>query len=225
MFNEAHDFHRAGVDAARPVALRGQAFPLPPRESMGAALPEATSADVDSGHAQSRNCAVVREHRYPYIGLGTPLMPTCDLWDFYADEAAKHGYQAGPENFGYMIATAVAETEEKAQAIPKASCMAVVRMPFPRRSTRYRRATLQGRIRILAKQQTSAWLGISGEKVRQQMQGGDDGAIDYAEIRRKLHAALLRGQQNMQVIVALPSQSFRRSRPSCAYCVLAFSLY
>jgi len=39
------------------------------------------------------------------------------LWDFHADEAAKHGYQAGPENFGYMIATALAETEEKAQGL------------------------------------------------------------------------------------------------------------
>jgi len=59
-------------------------------------------------------------------------------------------------------------------------------------------------IRILAKQQTSAWLGISGEKVREQMHGPDRAAIDYAEIRRKLHAALLRGQQNMQVIVGTP---------------------
>src|SRR5262249_59922885 len=54
-------------------------------------------------------------HRYPYIGLGTQLPPTCELWDFYADEAAKHGYQAGPENFGYMVPTALGETEEKAQ--------------------------------------------------------------------------------------------------------------
>jgi len=59
-------------------------------------------------------------------------------------------------------------------------------------------------IRILAKQQTSAWLGISGEKVREQMHGSDSAAIDYAEIRCKLHAALLRGQQNMQVIVGTP---------------------
>ena len=57
------------------------------------------------------------EPRYPYIGLGTPLVATCDLWDFYTDEAAKHGYQAGPENFGYMIATVLAQTEEKAQAL------------------------------------------------------------------------------------------------------------
>jgi hypothetical protein len=40
--------------------------------------------------------------------------------------------------------------------------------------------------------------------VREQMQGADAAALDYAEIRRKLHAALLRGQQNMQVIVGTP---------------------
>jgi hypothetical protein len=62
----------------------------------------------------------------------------------------------------------------------------------------------KGAIRILAKQQTSAWLGISGEKVRQQMNGNDADAIDYDEIRRKLHAALLRAQQNLQVIVGTP---------------------
>jgi hypothetical protein len=55
----------------------------------------------------------------------------------------------------------------------------------------------------LAKTQTSAWLGISGEKVKEQMQGAA-AEIDYTEIRRKLHAALLRGQQNLQVIVGTP---------------------
>jgi hypothetical protein len=59
-------------------------------------------------------------------------------------------------------------------------------------------------IRILAKQQTSAWLGISGEKVREQMHGSDGVAIDYSEVRRKLQAALLRGQQNMQVLAGTP---------------------
>jgi len=57
------------------------------------------------------------EHRYPYVGLGTALGPTCDLWGIYADEAEKNGYQAGPENFGYLIPTFLAETEEKAQEL------------------------------------------------------------------------------------------------------------
>jgi hypothetical protein len=37
------------------------------------------------------------------------------------------------------------------------------------------------------------------------MHGPDAGEVDYAEIRRKLHAALIRGQQNMQVIVGTPA--------------------
>src|SRR5271167_1701292 len=36
------------------------------------------------------------------------------------------------------------------------------------------------------------------------MQGGDRAAIDYEEVRAKLHAALLRGQKNLQVIVGTP---------------------
>jgi len=59
------------------------------------------------------------EHRYPYVGLGTSIGPTCDLWDFYADEAAKLGYQAGPENFGYLAPTFLAEKEERAQELGK----------------------------------------------------------------------------------------------------------
>ena len=105
MFEEAHDFIVAGVDPARPVALRGQALPLPPREPVGAALPEAAPADVDPRRALPRDrSSGARQHRYPYIGLGTALGPTCDLWDMYADSAAEHGYQAGPENFGYLAA-------------------------------------------------------------------------------------------------------------------------
>ena len=145
-------------------------------------------------------------HRYPYIGLGTPLPATCELWDFYADEAAKHGYQAGPENFGYMVATAVGETEEKAQQAAagfvygggqNAFSAAEFMMPPGYNS--------KAAIRTLAKTQSSAWLGISGEKLKEQKQGAADGEIDYAAIRGKLQAALERGQQNMQVIVGTPT--------------------
>ena len=59
------------------------------------------------------------EHRYPYIGLGTGLKATSELWNIYADRAAQMGYQAGPENFGYLQNVYVAETEEKAQEVAK----------------------------------------------------------------------------------------------------------
>jgi hypothetical protein len=39
--------------------------------------------------------------------------------NLYADVAAQVGYQAGPENFGYLQNVCVAETEEKAQQLAK----------------------------------------------------------------------------------------------------------
>jgi len=206
LFNEAHDFIVQAWTRPGPWRYEGKHFhyrhvnpwalpyqkPHPPMWIPGTLSPETVEW-----------CAA---HRYPYIGLGTPLPPTCDLWEFYADEAARHGYQAGPENFGYMVATALGETEEQAQAAAagfvygggqNAFSTAEFMMPPGYNS--------KAAIRTLAKTQTSAWLGISGEKVKEQMQGSAAAEIDYAEIRRKLHAALMRGQQNMQVIVGTPT--------------------
>src|SRR5271168_5385419 len=53
-------FYRAGVDAAGAVALRGQAFSLSARESVGAAVSEAASSHVDTGNAQPGDGAMVR---------------------------------------------------------------------------------------------------------------------------------------------------------------------
>ncbi|MGH7837415.1 MAG: LLM class flavin-dependent oxidoreductase, partial [Candidatus Binataceae bacterium] len=57
------------------------------------------------------------EHRYPYVALCTNIEPTVEMSNLYADTAARMGYQAGPENFGYLQTIAVAETEEKAEQL------------------------------------------------------------------------------------------------------------
>jgi alkanesulfonate monooxygenase SsuD/methylene tetrahydromethanopterin reductase-like flavin-dependent oxidoreductase (luciferase family) len=205
MFNEAHDFIVQAWTRPGPWRYEGKHFhyrhvnpwalpyqkPHPPMWIPGTLSPETVEW-----------CAA---HRYPYIGLGTPLAPTCDLWDFYADEAAKHGYQAGPENFGYMVATAVGETEEKAQKVAQGFVYGGGQNAFSAPEfTMPPGYNSKAAIRILAKQQTSAWLGISGEKVRAQMHGDDASAIDFTEVRKKLQAALMRGQQNMQVLAGTP---------------------
>jgi len=59
------------------------------------------------------------QHRYPYVALGTNLEPTVEMVNLYADVAEKTGYQAGPENFGYLQNVCVAETEEKAQELAR----------------------------------------------------------------------------------------------------------
>src|SRR6202022_3588567 len=57
--------------------------------------------------------------RYPYVALATRLQPTIELWDFYAKAAAQEGYQAGPENFGYLQPVVVADTQERAEELGK----------------------------------------------------------------------------------------------------------
>lgn len=59
------------------------------------------------------------KQRYPYIALATRVEPTLELWDLYAEAAAREGYQAGPENFGYMQPVMVADTQERAEELGK----------------------------------------------------------------------------------------------------------
>ena len=54
------------------------------------------------------------EHRYPYICLNTTVQQTLDIWGIYDKAAASVGYEAGPEQRGYLIRCHVADTEEKA---------------------------------------------------------------------------------------------------------------
>src|SRR5207247_554598 len=51
------------------------------------------------------------KHRYPYVALATQLEPTVEVVTLYADVAAQEGYQAGPENFGYLQNIGVAGRE------------------------------------------------------------------------------------------------------------------
>jgi alkanesulfonate monooxygenase SsuD/methylene tetrahydromethanopterin reductase-like flavin-dependent oxidoreductase (luciferase family) len=205
MFNEAHDFIVQAWTRPGPWRYEGKHFhyrhvnpwalpyqkPHPPMWIPGVISPETV-----------KWCA---DHRYPYIGLGTMLGPTCDLWDYYADEAAKHGYQAGPENFGYLIPTVLAETEEKAQQIvgnfvygggQNAFSAPEFTMPPGYNS--------KGAIRMLAKQPTGSWLGVSGEKMQEQMRGSEPESVDYKEVRKKLLSGLDKVQRNYQVIAGTP---------------------
>lgn len=59
------------------------------------------------------------KRRIPYIALATKLKPTTELWDFYAQAAAQEGYQAGPENFGFMQPVMVADTQDRAEEMGK----------------------------------------------------------------------------------------------------------
>jgi alkanesulfonate monooxygenase SsuD/methylene tetrahydromethanopterin reductase-like flavin-dependent oxidoreductase (luciferase family) len=52
--------------------------------------------------------------RYPYVMLDSELHLTRQTYDYYAEQARLHGYEAGTQHFGYMFKVHVDETEEKA---------------------------------------------------------------------------------------------------------------
>ncbi len=116
-FLEAHDFIIKAWTTPGPFRYEGKhlhyrfvnpwALPLqkphPPIWVPGLVSPETVNF-----------CA---ERRYPYVALSTYLEPTIDLWNLYCETAAKAGYQAGPENFGYLQKVIVGETETEAREL------------------------------------------------------------------------------------------------------------
>jgi alkanesulfonate monooxygenase SsuD/methylene tetrahydromethanopterin reductase-like flavin-dependent oxidoreductase (luciferase family) len=119
-FNEAHDLVIAAWTRPGPFRWEGKHFhyrfvnpwvlpvqkPHPPIWIPGLVSPETLTW-----------CA---RHRYPYLALSTFLEPTIEMWNIYTKVAAEEGYQAGPENFGYLQKVFVAETEADAQELGKA---------------------------------------------------------------------------------------------------------
>jgi alkanesulfonate monooxygenase SsuD/methylene tetrahydromethanopterin reductase-like flavin-dependent oxidoreductase (luciferase family) len=204
MFNEAHDFIIQAWTRPGPWRYEGKHFnyrhvnpwalpyqkPHPQMWIPGVLSPETVQW-----------CA---EHRYPYIGLGTALGPTCDLWDFYADAAAKLGYQAGPENFGYLVPTFLAETEARAQELGRNFAFGGGQNAFSRpEHTLPPGYNSRDAIRRLARQPGGSWLGVSADKLGASAQN-DEEVTDFDGVRAKLTAGYKKSQQNLQVIIGTP---------------------
>jgi alkanesulfonate monooxygenase SsuD/methylene tetrahydromethanopterin reductase-like flavin-dependent oxidoreductase (luciferase family) len=136
-FREAHDFIIKAWTTPGPFRYEGKhlhyrfvnpwALPLqkphPPIWIPGLVSPETVSFCAERG--------------YTYVALSTYLEPTVDLWDLYCESAARAGYQAGPENFGYLQKIIVGETESQAHEIAmlelqggRAAAFAAVRPEF-----------------------------------------------------------------------------------------------
>src|SRR5208282_4885597 len=202
LFEEAHDFIVQAWTRTGPWRYEGKHFhyrhvnpwalpyqkPHPPMWIPGVISPETV-----------KWCA---QHNYPYFGLGTSLGPTCDLWEYYADEAARNGYQAGPENFGYVMPTFVAETEERAQELGKGFLFGGGQNSFARvEHTLPPGYNSKDAIRRMAKQPQGSWLGISGDKLRGH---AEEQKIDPEAIRQKLIPGYEKAQKQLQLIIGNP---------------------
>jgi len=203
MFNEAHSFIMDCWTKDGPWRYEGKHFHYrhvnpwvkPYQEMPQQWIPGVLSAETVMW------CA---EKQYPYLGLGTALGPTCDLWDMYADKSAELGYQAGPENFGYLLPIFCADTDEKAQEIGKGFIFGGGQNAFSRpEHTLPPGYNSKSAIRMLGQQPGGSWLGVSKEKL---MAGADDSwdASAYDGLRAKLVAGYEKVQDNMQIVVGSP---------------------
>ena len=203
MFNEAHQFILDCWTKDGPWRYEGKHFHYrhvnpwvkPYQEMPQQWIPGVLSAETVMW------CA---EKQYPYLGLGTALGPTCDLWDMYADKSAELGYQAGPENFGYLLPIFCADTDEKAQELGKGFIFGGGQNAFSRpEHTLPPGYNSKSAIRMLGQQPGGSWLGVSKEKL---MAGADDSwdASAYDSLRAKLVAGYEKSQDTMQTVIGSP---------------------
>ena len=210
MFNEAHEFIMQAWTREGPWRYEGKHFhyrhvnpwvkpyqkPVPQQWIPGVLSPETILW-----------CA---EKRYPYLGLGTALGPTCDMWDMYADKAAELGYQAGPENFGYLLPVFCADTDEQAQELGKGFIFGGGQNAFSRpEHTLPPGYNSKAAIRMLAAQPGGSWLGVSKAKMMAAQEDSWD-ASAYDDLRQKLIKGYEKVQQNLQVVVGSPETCIKK---------------
>lgn len=128
-----------------------------------------------------------------------------DLWDIYAGAAAKHGYQAEPENFGCLSPTFVAETDEKAQELGKGVIYGGGQTAFSRpEHTLPPGYNSKSAIRLLAKRPGGSWLGVSQGKLKMAQEDPQAQEAEWQEIRRKLGNSYHKAQKGLQLIIGSP---------------------
>ncbi|MEW6300473.1 MAG: hypothetical protein AB1671_22505, partial [Thermodesulfobacteriota bacterium] len=111
-----------------------------------------------------------------------------------------------PENFGYLIPTFVAETEEKAQELGRNFVYGGGQNAFSRpEHTLPPGYNSKNAIKMLARHPGGSWLGVSPDKLRQAQADDRNEPVDYDEVRRKLTAGYQKAQKNLQVIVGTPT--------------------
>ena len=118
-FEEAHDFIIKAWTTPGPWRYEGKHYHYRMVNPWALPMQKPIPQSYIPGVVSPETILWAAKHRYPYVALATFLEPTTEVWNMYADAAAQAGFQAGPENFGYVQRVIVAETQEKAQELGK----------------------------------------------------------------------------------------------------------
>lgn len=213
MFEEAHDFIHEAWTRPGPWRYEGKHFHY--RHVNPWALPyqKPYPLSVVPGVLSPESVHWAAKRSYPYVGLGSALGPTADLWDMYADWAAEDGYQAGSENFGYVIPTFVADTEEAAQEGGYGFMFGGGQGAFAKPEyTLPPGYNSKAATQRLAATPGGSWLGINRDKLMASSQRAPIGPVDYDAVRGKLRASFQRSQDNLQFLIGTPDQVVEKAK-------------
>lgn len=208
LFEEAHDFILQAWTRPGPWRYEGTHFHY--RHVNPWALPyqQPHPPTMIPGVLSLETIEWAADRNYPYLGLGTSLAPTAELWELYADRVATHGYQAGPENFGYLGMVAVGDTEEEAVELARNFLFAHGNRFFARAEhTLPAGFNSESAIKRLSTQASGGWLGLNREKIMGEDQGQKElTEDDLAKARKDIDAALQTMRDNYQIIAGTPEQ-------------------
>jgi alkanesulfonate monooxygenase SsuD/methylene tetrahydromethanopterin reductase-like flavin-dependent oxidoreductase (luciferase family) len=145
------------------------------------------------------------QRAYPFIGLGTALSATCEMWDAYADEAAKCGYQAGSENFGYLAPMILAETEEKAQELGRNFYFGGGHTAFAHAAYAFPPGyNSPSAIKRLSRMPRDTWLGANRVVLELERAGKNGTAVNLEAAHKRVSDTYRKAQASLQTIVGTP---------------------
>jgi len=144
--------------------------------------------------------------RYPYIALATFLEPTTELWDIYTKTAAREGYQAGPENFGYLQPVFVAGNQQHGEEMGKRFLFGGGFAHFAKAEWMFppgynSKAATQRMARQFANP------NLPGKSI---MPSGDEEVVDVLAAKQAIYASYAETRENLQMIAGTPEHVIPR---------------
>ncbi len=113
-FQEAHDLILKAWTDPGPFRWEGEHYNYRYVNPWARPYQEPHPLIMIPGAVSKRTVDWAAERRYPYVMLATRLEPTRQSFEYYDQQAAAAGYQAGPQHRGYLFKVHVDETEELA---------------------------------------------------------------------------------------------------------------
>lgn len=205
-FEEAHDFILRAWTEPGPWRYEGTHFHYRHVNPWTLPLQKPYPQMWVPGNVSLENAVWAAERSYTFVGLGTALSATCEMWEAYADTAAELGYQAGPENFGYLAPMVLADTDEKAQEIGRNFYFGGGHPAFAKAGHAFPAGyNTPSAIQRLARMPKETWLGTNRVVLELERDGRPAQDVDLDAARRRADATYQKAQASLQTIVGTPA--------------------